>query len=137
MLGGITSWNSSGLPIRLNTPPDAPIIDGPAKGKPDIDYDFEFTTNDAELDVVDIFVDWGDGENTSWIGLYDSGEVVTLNHTHAKGTFTITAQARDFYGNISNVSELNIKRPRTKALNFNLVEWLFESFAALKQLLGL
>jgi len=137
MLGGITAWIAAGLPIRNNTAPDAPDIDGPAKGKPDVDYDFEFTTNDAENDVVEIFIDWGDGEDTGWIGWYGSGETVIINHTHAKGTFTITAQARDFYGNISELSELNIKRPRIKALNFNIIEWLFERFAALKQLLGL
>jgi len=136
MLGGITAWNSSGLPIRINTAPDAPIINGPAGGKPDVDYDFEFTTDDAEADVIDLFVDWGDGTNTGWIGPFASGALVILNHTHAKGEYKITAQAVDFYGNLSDIAELDIKRPRTKALNFNIIEWLFERFSALKQLLG-
>lgn len=137
MLGGFMAWNSSGLPVRFNTAPDDPAIVGKVNGKPDFDYDFEFTTNDAEGDVIYLNISWDDGTYEEWIGPYASGVTVTINHTHAKGQYTVTAQAKDFYGNTSDISELNIKRPRTKALNFNLIEWLFERFAALKQLLGL
>ena len=52
MLGGITDWVAQGYPIRNNTQPDAPIIDGPTTVKVNQPIDYTFSTADAENDGV-------------------------------------------------------------------------------------
>jgi len=138
MLGGITAWIAAGLPIRNNTPPATPDIDGPAKGKPGQEYDYEFSTTDAEGDWVYYWILWGDGcPAVEWIGPYESGEIVTLSHTfESQGTFNISAQAKDFYGNASDWAELTVKIPRQKAIRYNLLELLFDKFPFIRRLLG-
>ena len=49
-----------------NNPPDKPDIHGPLKGKPGVEYFYEFCTKDPEDDDVSFFIDWGDGTNTGW-----------------------------------------------------------------------
>ncbi len=138
MLGGINNWLAEGLPIRNNTPPADPSIVGPTRPAVGEDYDYEFSTTDAEGDGVSYLVQWGDVSPAVEIGPFASGVVVILNHTFAdKGTYTITAQARDFYGNESGVTESPIEAPRNKAISFNLFEWLCDRFPVIRQLLGL
>jgi rhodanese-related sulfurtransferase len=138
MLGGITAWNTAGLPIRNNTPPANPLINGPSSGKAGIAYDFNFSTTDAEGDAVYYWILWGDGcPAVEWIGLYESGEIVTLNHTFTKGTYTISVQAKDFYGNESEWTEHEVNMPRNKVFNFFLLDELFERFQNLFPILRL
>jgi len=139
MLGGITAWIAAGLPIRNNTPPATPDIDGPTKGTAGIEYDFEFSTVDDEGDTVFYWILWGDGcPAIEWIGPYESGEIVTLSHTFQnQGTYNVSAQAKDFYGNTSDWAELVVKIPRQKAQQFNLFELLIERFPLIRHLLGL
>lgn len=132
MLGGITAWIAAGYPIRNNTPPAEPLIEGPTHARAGEEYDYEFSTTDDEEDVVYYWIIWGDDcPAVEWIGPYDSGEIVTLSHTFEnQGTYKITAQARDFYGNESDIGELDVTMPKNKAVNFNLnlLNWLFERF---------
>ena len=138
MLGGITDWINEGLPIRNNTPPLSPDINGVIRGKPDVDYIFSFSSTDAEGDVVYYWIQWGDGSPAEeWIGLFGSGEVFTLNHTHPKGTYVLSAQARDFYLNESEWTKIIIIRGSNKAFNFNLFERFLERFPLLEQLLNI
>ena len=139
MLGGMNAWLAAGLPVRNNTPPADPSIAGPTRPAVGEDYDYKFSTTDAEGDVVYYRIDWGDGSpSVEWDGEYASGFVVILNHTFAiKGTYTITAQARDFYGNESGETKYIVEAPRNKAISFNLFEWLCDRFPVIRQLLGL
>ena len=143
MLGGITDWINEGLPIRNNTEPADPIIGGPPEVGVDVEHTWTFETTDAEGDVVEFWVLWGDGcPAVEWDGYYASGEVVPMNHTYTKkGTYTISAQARDFYGNESGWTNFTLKVPRARTYNFNMLEWLFERFPRalpiIRQLLGL
>jgi len=75
-----------------------PEIEGPTEGEAGVEYDFSFTTYDPEDDEVDIYVDWGDGTNTGWIGPYESGYEVTLSHTYYEnGYYEISAQSEDVW----------------------------------------
>ena len=77
---------------------EPPIIDGPKIGKPNIEYDYTFTTNDPEDDDLYYYIDWGDGTIEKRIGPYESGEEVTCNHIwYEIGNFTISAKAKDTY----------------------------------------
>ena len=138
MLGGITAWIAAGLPIRNNTPPATPDIDGETKGKPGVEYEYKFSTTDAEGDWVYYWILWGDGcPAVEWIGPYESGEEVTMSHIFdTNGIYNISAQAKDFYGNNSEWAELTVKIPRQKALNYNILELLLERFPFIRKLLG-
>jgi hypothetical protein len=101
LVGGITAWIEEGLPIRNNTPPEAPQIkeenprskplNGPTKN-------FIFTTIDPDDDKIFLSIDWGDGTYEEWIGPYNSSEEVKLSHTYsAQGTYTVSAKAKDIF----------------------------------------
>ncbi len=98
----------------LNTKPNPPIIDGPANGEAEVEYDFTFSATDNENHMVKIFVNWGDGsdqESSEWV---ESGTEVTFKHSFKKGTYTITAWAVDEYGLKGDESTLEGTYPKSK-----------------------
>lgn len=75
-----------------------PEISGPETGVINQDIEFNFVTNDPEEDDVEIFIDWGDGTDTGWIGPYESGEEVIKSHKYSQnGEYSIGAQSRDIW----------------------------------------
>jgi len=86
-----------------------PEIYGPTIGEPGVEYNFTFLTNDPEEDEILIFIDKGDGNNTSWIGPYESGEEVNLSLSwNQNGSYTISAKSKDCWGE-SSYSEHTIR----------------------------
>jgi len=77
-----------------------PVIDGPTYGKPNVWYDYTFTTEDPEGDIIEaIHIDWGDGDIQQVDGPFESGEEVPVSHRWIKeGTFEIKAKSEDFWG---------------------------------------
>jgi rhodanese-related sulfurtransferase len=129
MLGGINGWKTAGYPIRNNTAPDAPDINGPKQVKVNTPTDYTLSTTDLESDVVFYWIKWCNDNTTEWDGPYESGEDAEFTYTWChKGTFTIEAKAMDFYGWESNVTELEITVPRNKAIGLNLLNILTERF---------
>jgi rhodanese-related sulfurtransferase len=132
MLGGYTDWVDKGHPTRGDNAPSAPNITGDIKVKKNTNVTFEFLSQDPDDDVLWYWISWGDGcPSIEWLGPYKSGVPVEMNHTFAeKGTYTISAQTRDPYGNESELSQLEIQVPKTKAVSFNmnLLEWLINRF---------
>lgn len=130
MLGGITAWEAAGIPIRNNTKPTDPTIEGPSNGTINKPYDYTFSTTDLERDVVYFWVEWSNNSyDNEWYGPYASGEEVILTHTwDEKGIHTIKAKVKDFYGAESNWTELEVNMPRNKVFNYCLLERLFERF---------
>lgn len=106
--GAVSSW-SEGLTIVIyvsNNPPETPIIDGPSQGKENKSYNFNISTTDSDSDNVKYLVEWGDGNDTGWIGFYESGEQISLSHSWAKrGTYNIRLKAKDIYETESEWSE--------------------------------
>jgi rhodanese-related sulfurtransferase len=145
MLGGITAWIAEGYPIRNNTQPDAPNIDGPTNVKVNQKIEYTFSATDHESDVVYYWIKWCDDDchdEIEWDGPYASGEEVVFNNSWChKGTHIIQAMARDFYGNESNVTEFEVTVPRSKSIEFKIIQLLFErylhAFQIFKCLLGL
>ncbi len=98
----------------VNSPPGAPSIDGPAKGKLKVEYDYILNAVDPDGDDVSYYVDWGDGTNSGWTTLSASGVDVTLSHTWAKkGTYAVKAKAKDTIGAESGWTTLSVSIPRT------------------------
>jgi len=123
----LEGYKVKSLLIIANLPPDSPVIKGPIKGKPGIDYDYEFFSTDADADELYYFVEWGDGTDSGWRGPY-SDEKMILSHTwDEKGSFKIRAKAKDIYSE-SDWRELEVTMPKHKILYFSLFESLFDLF---------
>ncbi len=135
--GGDMTFNTYG---RENAPPNAPTIDGTIKGKFGVEYSYTFAADDPDGDDVYYWISWGDGcPSVVWLGPFASGEVITVKHTFAtKGTYTISAKAKDTVGVEGEMGYLEISMPRTRiSLLANLFERFPHAFPILRHLMGL
>jgi hypothetical protein len=113
-----------------NESPFAPEISGPLKGKPKVEYEYEFVSFDPEGDDVFITINWGDGTSPQTIGPFASGGTAVASHTWStKGTYELKAKSSDIYGDESEWSDgLSVSIPKTRSafdsLFFNLIEKL-------------
>lgn len=129
--GGFTTWVEEGYSIRNNSPPLAPDIRGPhPRGRqPVIGFTktYKFTTIDPDSDKIYLSIDWDDGTVEEWIGPYDSGEEVKINHTWDwLGTYCVQARAKDIFGAIGpwGVEHIPIQNKSRMTLFIRLLEKL-------------
>jgi nitrous oxidase accessory protein NosD len=118
--------------ILANIPPFLDI-DGPSQGKPGVIYEYIFTVIDSDGDEFYLWVDWGDGDSTGWLGPFfpDPGLEIKLNNAwNETGTYVIKAKIRDFCGE-SNWIEFTVTIPRNKVIYNGLLFKLFESYPKL------
>jgi outer membrane protein assembly factor BamB len=84
-----------------NMDPNAPIapeINGPNKGKKGIEYPYTFKSTSPMGRDLYYYIEWGDGDWTTqwWIGPYNSGETIVLNHTWPnEDEYTIRVRCKD------------------------------------------
>jgi len=90
-----------------NDPPATPgQPSGPIQGYRGEHYIYNTVTTDPEGDQVYYWFEWGDGENTDWVGPYPSGEAAYELYAWSEtGVFEIRVKARDEYNGESNWSE--------------------------------
>jgi len=83
-----------------NQPPDIPSAPtGPSTGKTGINYTFSAVTADPDDDGISYFFDWGNGENSSWVGPVPSNIMVTATHAWSEeGTYLVKVKAKDENG---------------------------------------
>jgi hypothetical protein len=108
---GGTNFTEITVPVSENTPPSAPVITGPIEGYKGTSYDYTFVSTDDDDHEIQYKVEWGDSNFEDWDISYPSGQGPTFSHTWAdEGVYTITAQARDEKGELSELStyEVNI-----------------------------
>jgi hypothetical protein len=113
--------------------PDAPItptIFGKIKGKTEKSYDYTFRSTSPIDNSIFYQIDWGDGTITDWIGPYDSGESIVMNHTwYDEGNYTIQARAKDIQNLWGPWGELDVTMPYSyEPPQFPIIHWLFERF---------
>lgn len=102
------------LGIANNTAPAKPTITGPVKGKIGIPQEYTITSSDPENQQVQYFIDWGDSNNSGWLGPFNSGEQITVNHTWGtKGTYSVKVKAKDPVNAESEWATLDVKMPLT------------------------
>lgn len=95
-----------------NLAPLTPTISGVKQGKTGKAQTYTIQSMDSNQDEVYYQINWGDGNQTGWIGPYSSGELVEIDHTwNADGTYTITARAKDTQDAMSEWGELEVKMP--------------------------
>jgi len=132
--------------IKTNTsdngPPERPMIDGPTSGEVEVEYNYTFVSSDLEGDEIFYWIEWGDGNDTGWIGSYPSGEEITKSHSWSeKDTYTIRCKAKDPYEAESEWGELEVTMPMNQQSQY----WWFlqflqnhpRMFLILRQLIGL
>jgi hypothetical protein len=118
----ITIRDSTWVLVFGNGAPSPPIIDGPAKGKPGVEYMFSFVSTDPNDDMLTYMIDWGDGD-IDQIGAYPSGKVACANHTwDEKGTYMIQAKAGDPYNAESDWGELAFAVPRINLVYGTIIQ---------------
>lgn len=77
---------------------EPPEISGPISGESGEEYEYTFITNDPEEDDIWLWIDWDDGDIEEWIGPYESGVEVTVNHTWKQsGRYEIRAKSKDIW----------------------------------------
>lgn len=92
-----------------NHPPEISVIDGPSWGLINIYYTFCIRVTDPDGDNLYCKWDWGDGNESGWLGLYASGVTICTSHAWSKrGTYNIQVKLKDDNGLESNCSDPHI-----------------------------
>jgi len=127
-----------------NTPPFKPDLPtGETSGKAKKEYTYTTKAIDQNCDQIYYLFDWGDGINSSWLGPYNSGELVEASHTGMeKSSYEVKVKAKDQYDLESLWSD---PLPITMPYSYNkpilqFLELLFQrfphAFPILRHLLG-
>ncbi len=140
MEGELTPGPNWTFATGLNPKPTPPEIDGPTRGKKQIPYNFTFVSTDPDNQKIRYHVDWDD-DIIIITDYYESGEVVTLNHTWEEdGKYIIEARAEDWYKAKSELSTHAINIPRGRmsrySLFLELLEHILDSSPLLRYILG-
>lgn len=108
-----------------NLPPDKPNVVGKISGKPETSYEYKFTAVDPEGDSISYYVDWGDGNITTWTDFQISNTPYTESHSWSnEGVFTVKSKSKDSFGAESGWSTFEVKMPKTKQINSILLTLL-------------
>jgi len=84
--------------------PDAP--DGPSQWILDVECSFSAVTTDPEGEGIYYLFDWGDGNNSGWLGPYASGQTIQAEHAWSElGDYAVKVKAKDIWGVSSDWSE--------------------------------
>jgi hypothetical protein len=88
-----------------NVSPDQPSLSGPTLGLINTSYTFFSCTNDSNDDEIFYMFDWGDGNNSGWLGPYSSNIQINASHSWTKqGGYWIRIRTKDIFYNESNHS---------------------------------
>lgn len=119
--GAISNW-SSPLLVTItsgNNPPEKPSKpSGPSNGKAGNSYTYNSSTTDIDGDQIYYLFDWGDGNNSGWVGPFNSGEAISESYLwSAQGSYSIKVKAKDINNEESTWSDsLVVSMPRNKRL---------------------
>ena len=133
---GMSISSSTGFNVEKKSQPKL-YIDGPTNGKAGEGYIYTFNFTAPEEFKYFLYVEWGDGTDTGWIGSFYSNTDVNLSHSWNKqGNYIIWAFAKDLYDERRCNATLEVTMPKNKPFSFilNLLDWLFESFPLLYKL---
>ena len=124
---------------EVNLPPNKPVKpSGKINGKVNVTYTYSTSTNDSDGNQIFYWFEWGDGNNSGWIGPFDSGAIVNAYHSWAvKGIYQIKVKARDVFGAESDWSDpLTVNIPRNRVID-NPVLRFFENHPLMFRILQL
>jgi hypothetical protein len=124
--GDFSTINRIVVGYEFNEPPTIPVIDGKVNGNSEEEYEYSFVSNDFEGSNIFYYIDWGDGQIEEWIGPYESGEKIYLNHTWSeRGDYVLRAKSKDDLDVESYWGILEISMPYNKNLNNKIINIFF------------
>jgi len=82
-----------------NMPPDKPSMpSGPTSGMIEVEYTYTSNTTDPDGDDVYYLFDWDDGNDSGWLGPYNSGDTVEASHAwDDEGIYDVRVKAKDVH----------------------------------------
>jgi hypothetical protein len=100
--------------LQKPSEPSTPV--GTTTGKAGIEYTYTSSTTDPQDEQIYYLFDWGDGTNSGWLGLYESGEPVEASHKwDEQGNYQIRVKAKDIYDHESGWSDaLSVSMPKNR-----------------------
>ncbi|MFA5102291.1 MAG: M20/M25/M40 family metallo-hydrolase [Candidatus Thermoplasmatota archaeon] len=91
-----------------SNPPETPLLTGPSSGVTKEPYSFTAVTTDPDGDDIYYLFNWGNGENSEWLGPFDSGTPATESYAwNTPGSYDVTVKAKDEYGAVSGLSPIH------------------------------
>jgi len=112
---GAQSIFSDSLEIKVNTPPNILIFEGPTEGKIGETYEYYISGSDADNNPIYFYITWGDETSSGWLGPYNSNEEIPISHVwEIKGEYTIQAISKDIYEAESDIMSFQVNMPKTK-----------------------
>jgi hypothetical protein len=124
--------------MELNTQPNIPETPlGPTSGRIKREQTFTSSATDQDGDDLWYFWDWGDENNSGWLGPYSSGDTCEASYTwQLEGNFSVRVKVKDGNGGESYWSDsLPISMPKYKFLSNLLLERLLSRFPILEFLI--
>jgi hypothetical protein len=105
--GQLWSFTTENEPI--NNPPNTPSSPptGPVSREVEQTGSYSTSTTDPNEDQVYYWFDWGDGNNSGWIGPYDSGATGNSSYSWSSvDTYDVKVKAKDVFGAESDWSPI-------------------------------
>jgi len=114
-------WNFT---TKINYPPETPAQPyGPIEGDAGEELQFVTSTFDPDGDDICYWFDWGNGNNSGWVGPFHSNEIANASYIWPQGgDYLIKVKAQDIYGYESNWSKnfsIHIVEPILQIDNFS------------------
>ncbi len=114
-------WNFT---TKFNYIPDVPAIPyGPTEGDAGEELVYVTTTFDPDGDDLYYWFEWGNGNNSGWVGPFQSNEIANASYIWPEGrNYTIKVKAKDEYGAESIFSRgfsIHINEPKLQIDNIS------------------
>ena len=136
-LYGDPSLNRNGFAIQARpSKPSTPI--GTTNGENYKTYNYSSVSSDPEEDLIYYWFDWGNGNNTNWLGPYASGNDCIASYSWSeKGDYEIRVRVKDIHGFISEWSDsLVVRMSKNKAVSMILfLQRFFQRFPIFEKIL--
>ncbi len=112
------AFGAETLNVTFGSQDPIATISGPTSGRLRKTHTFQVSAIDPQEDDVYLYVNWGDGTNTDWMGPHASGELITVDHRFSeRQNYTIKAKAKDISGNEGPEQPLKITISKSVALS--------------------
>ncbi len=112
IVGSDSNFSNSSA-VRVNNPPDTPVIKGRIIGKVGKSYEYSIVATDKDNDEISYLIDWGDGTTEGWTRSKPSGEeLITTYQWSEKNDFTIRVKAKDIFDEESEWGTLDVQMPK-------------------------
>ena len=108
--------DEDGMVSNIPDIPGPPV--GPSRGFSGRSYSYTASTLDVDDDQVFYLFNWSDGNDSGWLGPFDSGEVCEAFHIWgSKGVYEIKVKAKDIFGYESEWSDpLSVRIPKNRCI---------------------